>query len=193
MLKPGEMIRKLREEKGWSQQQLSDEIHVAQHAISQWENGKRIPDAETYQQVLEILKPIDPEVENFLNEASYRLESSDYKAKELQFSFELTDKVFQGQNVYRVVIERNGKALILPEFMFGTGSEGDEDKQEEVLRSFAFDYALYEDCPTLKDFVIKRGMDTLTQEVVDDFERFRYDMACIFELFSPKELAEIDY
>lgn len=193
MLKPGEMIRKLREEKGWSQQRLSEEIHMTQHTISQWENGKRIPDAETYQRVLAILNPTDSEGDHVLTEASYRVESSDYEGKEPQFSFELTDKVFQGHSVYKVVIERNGKALILPEFVFGYGSGGDEDKQEDVLRSFAFDYALYEDCPTLTDFILKRGIETLTKEDTHEFENFNHDMACLFELFSAKELAEIDY
>lgn len=36
-------LRSLREGKGWSQRQLSDASGASQKAISQWENGERVP------------------------------------------------------------------------------------------------------------------------------------------------------
>ena len=42
----GEFIKELRLEKGLSQNQLSEELHITRQAISNWENGKAIPDSD---------------------------------------------------------------------------------------------------------------------------------------------------
>lgn len=39
-------IRKLRKEKGYSQQQMAQKMHLTQGAISQWENGLTVPAAD---------------------------------------------------------------------------------------------------------------------------------------------------
>lgn len=44
--KIGEFIKELRMEKGLSQNQLSEELHITRQAISNWENGKAIPDSD---------------------------------------------------------------------------------------------------------------------------------------------------
>lgn len=44
--KIGKFIKELRIEKNISQNQLSEEIHVTRQAISNWENGKAIPDSD---------------------------------------------------------------------------------------------------------------------------------------------------
>ena len=44
--KIGKLIKELRIEKNISQNQLSEEIHVTRQAISNWENGKAIPDSD---------------------------------------------------------------------------------------------------------------------------------------------------
>lgn len=44
--KIGKFIKQLRNEKNISQNQLSEEIHVTRQAISNWENGKAIPDSD---------------------------------------------------------------------------------------------------------------------------------------------------
>ncbi|MBR4162914.1 MAG: helix-turn-helix transcriptional regulator, partial [Solobacterium sp.] len=49
--KTGQFIRKKRTEKNMTQKQLSEKMHVTVSAISQYENGKRIPDIS----VMEIL------------------------------------------------------------------------------------------------------------------------------------------
>lgn len=46
MLK-GDIIRILRERKGWSQQQLADEIGLSRSMVSMFEIDKRVPSAET--------------------------------------------------------------------------------------------------------------------------------------------------
>lgn len=40
----GENIRKLREEKGFTQQQLADKMYVSRQTVCRWENGSRCPD-----------------------------------------------------------------------------------------------------------------------------------------------------
>lgn len=43
--KIGQFIKELREENNLSQNQLSEEIHVTRQAVSNWENGKALPDS----------------------------------------------------------------------------------------------------------------------------------------------------
>ena len=38
-------LRKYREQKGLSQEQLADEVHVVRQTVSKWERGKSVPDA----------------------------------------------------------------------------------------------------------------------------------------------------
>ncbi|MBR1558712.1 MAG: helix-turn-helix transcriptional regulator, partial [Clostridia bacterium] len=41
----GETVRRLRIEKGLSQQQLADHLHVSRPTVANWEVSRRIPDA----------------------------------------------------------------------------------------------------------------------------------------------------
>lgn len=50
----GDIIRILRERLGWSQQQLADEIGLSRSMISMFEIDKRVPSAETYEQMADI-------------------------------------------------------------------------------------------------------------------------------------------
>ena len=43
--KVGQFIKELRIENNLSQNQLSEEIHVTRQAVSNWENGKALPDS----------------------------------------------------------------------------------------------------------------------------------------------------
>lgn len=54
--KIGKFIKKLREEKKWSQQKLADELYVTQQAVSSWEKGKFIPDIEKIKLMSNIFK-----------------------------------------------------------------------------------------------------------------------------------------
>ena len=40
-----ENIKALRKSKGWSQQELADQIHVVRQTVSKWESGLSVPDA----------------------------------------------------------------------------------------------------------------------------------------------------
>jgi len=51
----GETLRRLRMEKGLSQQQLADRLYVERPSVANWEGGRRFPDAATVSQLAEIL------------------------------------------------------------------------------------------------------------------------------------------
>ncbi len=40
----GKLIKKLREDKGWTQAELAEKIPIGRNAVSKWERGKTIPD-----------------------------------------------------------------------------------------------------------------------------------------------------
>ena len=43
----GKNIKKFRSEKGFTQEELAEQLHVTRQAVSNWENGKTQPDIET--------------------------------------------------------------------------------------------------------------------------------------------------
>ena len=47
-------IKKLRQEKQLSQEQLAEQLHVTRQALSNWENGKTQPDVDTLTQLASI-------------------------------------------------------------------------------------------------------------------------------------------
>lgn len=51
----GEKIKRLREERGMTQQALADRLYVTRQAVSQWENGARYPDIFTLRQIAQVL------------------------------------------------------------------------------------------------------------------------------------------
>ena len=50
-----ETIKKLRTDKGLSQQELADKMYVTRSAISRWESGHRLPDASMISRLAEVL------------------------------------------------------------------------------------------------------------------------------------------
>ena len=48
-------IKMIRKEKGWTQQQMADHLFVTRQTISNWENGKALPDLATIEQISEKL------------------------------------------------------------------------------------------------------------------------------------------
>ncbi|MFR1374365.1 MAG: helix-turn-helix transcriptional regulator [Eisenbergiella massiliensis] len=44
MVEFGEKVKKLREEKGMTQQTMADQLYVTRQAVSRWECGARFPD-----------------------------------------------------------------------------------------------------------------------------------------------------
>ena len=51
----GETLRRLRTEKGLSQQQLAVRLHMEHPSVANWEAGRRMPDAATVYQIAEAL------------------------------------------------------------------------------------------------------------------------------------------
>jgi len=59
----GKTIKKLREEKGITQEQLAEKLNVTRQAVSNWENGKTQPDIDT---ILKISCELDVYVEEII-------------------------------------------------------------------------------------------------------------------------------
>lgn len=58
----GDKLRRLREENGWSQQELAERSGEAQPSIAQWENGDRVP---AFDSVLALCKALGVECSVF--------------------------------------------------------------------------------------------------------------------------------
>ena len=52
----GDIIRKHRKLKNFTQEELGNKLFVSKQAISKWENGRSFPDLETTQKLIEILE-----------------------------------------------------------------------------------------------------------------------------------------
>jgi len=48
-------LKQIRKEKGWTQQQMADQLFVTRQTVSNWENNKSFPDLETIEQISEKL------------------------------------------------------------------------------------------------------------------------------------------
>ena len=53
--KTGKLIRRLRQEKGYTQAGLADRLHVSDKAVSKWERGLGCPDISLLPQLSELL------------------------------------------------------------------------------------------------------------------------------------------
>lgn len=56
MVEFGEKLKRAREEKGMTQQTLSDHLYVTRQAVSRWECGDRYPDLLTAKKLSEVLE-----------------------------------------------------------------------------------------------------------------------------------------
>lgn len=56
MVEFGEKVKKLREEKGMTQQTMADQLYVTRQAVSRWECGARFPDLLTAKKIAQILE-----------------------------------------------------------------------------------------------------------------------------------------
>lgn len=64
-MKMPDKIIKLRKENGWSQEELAEKLDVSRQAISRWENGTALPDA---QNILQISKLFQVTTDYLLND-----------------------------------------------------------------------------------------------------------------------------
>ena len=51
----GETLRRLRMEKGFTQQQLADRLHIDRTSVTKWETGQRLPEVAAVSQIAEAL------------------------------------------------------------------------------------------------------------------------------------------
>ena len=72
----GRFIEKLRKEKNLTQRELADKLNVTDRAISNWENGRRLPD-------YSLLKPISDILCISVNEllSGERIDKEDFQRK----------------------------------------------------------------------------------------------------------------
>ena len=56
MVEFGEQLRRVREEKGMTQQSLAEQLYVTRQAVSRWECGDRYPDLLTTKKISQILE-----------------------------------------------------------------------------------------------------------------------------------------
>lgn len=75
-MKIGEKLRDARNQKGLTQEEVADEIHVSRQTISNWENNRSYPDiisvillSDLYQMSLDVLLKGDKDMIEHLNES----------------------------------------------------------------------------------------------------------------------------
>lgn len=56
----GKKISDLRKQKGWTQKQLAEQLHVTDKAVSKWERGLNFPDLTTMEPLAELLDTTVP-------------------------------------------------------------------------------------------------------------------------------------
>lgn len=73
----GEKLRNARNQKGLTQEEVADEIHVSRQTISNWENNRSYPDiisvillSDLYQMSLDVLLKGDKDMIEHLNEST---------------------------------------------------------------------------------------------------------------------------
>lgn len=78
----GEKLKKLRTDKGWSQEKLAEELNVSRQAVYKWESDKGYPDIENLLQISEIF---DVTLDELLKD---ELELNEEKDDDMDGSFE---------------------------------------------------------------------------------------------------------
>ena len=91
-----EKIIKLRKENGWSQEDLAEKLYVSRQAISRWENGTALPDA---QNVLQISKLFNVTTDYLLND-DYE---SDIDIPAVQTAIKETEDLFSKKKLLHLI------------------------------------------------------------------------------------------
>lgn len=96
--KTGNFIAQLRKEKGLTQQELGDKLHVTDRAVSKWETGKCLPDTSLMPELCSIL---GISINELLS--GEKIESQDYVDKAEAHLMELAEKNRQLLNLEYVL------------------------------------------------------------------------------------------
>ena len=87
LIKIGKFISDLRKEKGITQEQLAERLYITDRAVSKWERGLSLPDAD---KMLELCDILGINVNELLN--GERIMKEDYKKKTEELLIELAKK-----------------------------------------------------------------------------------------------------
>ena len=63
-IKIGEFLKKLRKEKGLTQEQLAEQFNISRRSVSRWETGKNMPDISLLVEIAEFYDTSIPEIIN---------------------------------------------------------------------------------------------------------------------------------
>lgn len=86
----GEKLKKLRKEKGWSQDILAQKIGIHGRHVGKYEIGKAMPNAET---VVKISKVFDVSIDYLLMDDSNTTQGTEIRDKTLLKEFEAVDNM----------------------------------------------------------------------------------------------------
>ena len=101
-----ETLKRIRKEKGMTQEELAIKVHVARQTVSKWEKGLSIPDVDLLQRIAEAL---DVEVSELLGAQVPKEENRNEIAEQLaKISEQMAIRNKRGNAIWKVV-----KALIL--------------------------------------------------------------------------------
>lgn len=96
-----ENLRNLRKQKGLSQEELAERLHVVRQTISKWEKGLSVPDADLLIKVAEIFETT---VSILLGDAVELSEDKNIIAEKLeQLNVMLAEKNRRGRRIWKVI------------------------------------------------------------------------------------------
>lgn len=102
IVKIGEFLKALRKAKGYTQQEVADELYVTQKTVSRWENGEGIPDISIIISVAEFYEITVDELlkgeRNNYNQSTRTIEKKNKSKVKL-----ITNKLLSIQNIYFLV------------------------------------------------------------------------------------------
>ena len=105
-------LRKYREQKGLSQEQLADEVHVVRQTVSKWERGKSVPDASM---LVELTRALEVTAADLLGESVVWAQSQEELALEAGLLKERVSQKDRSERIYRwsVVVLAVACAVVL--------------------------------------------------------------------------------
>lgn len=96
-----ENLKSYRKQKGLSQEELAERLHVVRQTVSKWERGLSIPDADLLIRVAEIF---DTSVSTLLGETVEELEKKDTIAEKLeQLNALLAERNRRSRRIWKIV------------------------------------------------------------------------------------------
>ncbi|MGM0122822.1 hypothetical protein IGI37_000188 [Enterococcus sp. AZ194] len=105
-MKLGSRLRALRNEKGWTQKELGEKLHLSRQSISKWENNNSLPDIYT---LILLADAYDMSVVDILDEENQTLLTSEILLDELEKEKVLS---FNDQRRKEEMVEKHTKKFL---------------------------------------------------------------------------------